>query len=140
MTQRELIAQARTYLGVKWRHQGNTRDGCDCVGLLVSIGRDFGITVEYPTNYHHKPSDRLFLDRILEFCDPIAMPYRQPGDFLFFRNPRDRTWHVAVQTEVGMLHSTVVARRVVEHRIDQEWLLRLRAVYRFKELGVVHGS
>lgn len=136
MTSKELIAQARTYLGVKWRHQGFSRDGCDCVGLLVAVANDFGIQITYPTNYSHRPSDRVFLEGVLQYCDPVPLAERRPGDFLFFRNT-DGTWHLAIQTDYGMVHSTAMHRKVVEHRIDESWLGRLSRAYRFK--GMTDG-
>ena len=135
MTRDELIAQARTYLRVRWRHQGQHRDGgVDCVGLLVALARDFGMTVQAPTNYHHHPSDALLLSTILDYCDEVPKDQRQAGDFLFFRNLSDGTWHMAIQTEHGMIHSAAIYRMVVEHRIADEWASRLSRVYRLKGL------
>ena len=38
-----IIAAARAWLGVPWRHQGRTRQGVDCAGLVVLVGREFGL-------------------------------------------------------------------------------------------------
>ena len=37
-----IVAAARTWLGVPWRHQGRTRQGVDCAGLVVLVGRGLG--------------------------------------------------------------------------------------------------
>ena len=33
VTREMVVAEARTWIGVKWRHQGRTREGVDCIGL-----------------------------------------------------------------------------------------------------------
>jgi cell wall-associated NlpC family hydrolase len=34
-----IVSAARSWLGVPWRHQGRTRQGVDCAGLVVLVGR-----------------------------------------------------------------------------------------------------
>ena len=36
---REIVDAARNWVGVPYRHQGRTRNGIDCVGLLLEGGR-----------------------------------------------------------------------------------------------------
>ena len=39
-----IVAEARTWLGVPWRHQGWRRTtGCDCVGLVRGVGHALGL-------------------------------------------------------------------------------------------------
>jgi cell wall-associated NlpC family hydrolase len=44
-----IIAAARSWLGVPWRHQGRTRQGVDCAGLVVLVGRGLGLD-DYDTS------------------------------------------------------------------------------------------
>ncbi|WBQ10873.1 hypothetical protein L2D01_03620 [Hyphomonadaceae bacterium ML37] len=37
VTSEGIIAEARGWLGVPWGHQGSTRCGVDCVGLVVCL-------------------------------------------------------------------------------------------------------
>ena len=132
MTRAELVRQARTYLGVPYQHQGRTRDGADCVGLLVSIAADFGIQIPYSTNYDWHPDRQIFLEGALQYCDPIPTADRQAGDIGFFRMTKGR-WHTGFFTDPDtLLHSSLKDRRVVEHRMDKAWLIVLVQVYRFK--------
>jgi cell wall-associated NlpC family hydrolase len=50
-----LVAQARTYLGVPWRHMGRTRRGVDCAGLLICAYADLGIVVPVIEHYGREP-------------------------------------------------------------------------------------
>jgi hypothetical protein len=43
-----IIAAARSWLGVPWGHQGRTRQGVDCAGLVVLVGRGLGLA-DYDT-------------------------------------------------------------------------------------------
>ena len=43
-----IVAAARSWLGVPWRHQGRARQGIDCAGLVVLVGRGLGLT-DYDT-------------------------------------------------------------------------------------------
>ena len=132
MTRAELIAQARTYLGVRYRHQGRTRDGADCVGLLVAIAEDFGYTIPYSTNYDFRPDMNVFTHGVLSYCDEVTVGDQLPGDIGLFRLTRGR-WHTGIFTERDiMLHSSMKDRKVVEHRLDASWLRILIRVYRFK--------
>ena len=36
------VACARGWQGVRFRHQGQTRRGVDCIGLLMALGRELG--------------------------------------------------------------------------------------------------
>ena len=44
-----IIAAARSWLGVPWRHQGRTRQGVHCAGLVVLVGRELGLA-DYDTH------------------------------------------------------------------------------------------
>ena len=134
MTRAELVAQARTYLKVPYRHQGRSRDGADCVGLLVAIAEDFGITIGYATNYNLHPELRIFAEGVLRYCNEVPIHDRQPGDIGLFRMTKGR-WHTAIFTERDlMLHSSMKDRRVVEHRLDDAWRNSLVRAYTFKGL------
>jgi cell wall-associated NlpC family hydrolase len=134
MTAQQIIDQARTYLNVRWQHQGRSREGCDCVGLLASVGHDLGLAVDYDTHYHHKPDLDRFLMQIAHYCDEVPKSERGPGDFLLFFMS-EGSWHLGIQGEdETVIHSTAARRKVVEHGIDQVWAHRLRRVYRLRGL------
>ena len=44
VTRTDIVAAARGWLGVPWRHQGRSRAGVDCVGLVVVVCRSLGLS------------------------------------------------------------------------------------------------
>lgn len=57
------------------------------------------------------------------------------GDLALF-NVRDNPQHLAFLTDyngmLGMIHAQAQARRVVEHRLDDDWIQRLVKVFRWQ--------
>jgi len=45
----DIVADARRYLGVRYKVNGRDRDGFDCVGLIVIVGNDFGLNWQRDT-------------------------------------------------------------------------------------------
>ena len=43
VTGEAVVAQARTWLGTPWRHQGRSPRGVDCAGLVVLVARALGL-------------------------------------------------------------------------------------------------
>jgi len=114
-----IIEAARAYLGVPFRHQGRTRRGVDCVGLVVLAATDAGYAIADSTDYSHRLTDNELLNGILSHCDSVTSP--QPGDIALFQLPNDQQ-HCAVVTAIDpvyILHAYAPLRKVVEHRMPQ---------------------
>ena len=47
----EIVEYARTWLGTKWRHQGRSKQGIDCIGLIIRTAEEFGFQYEDSTGY-----------------------------------------------------------------------------------------
>lgn len=112
-----IIEAARAYLGVPFRHQGRTRRGVDCVGLVVLAATDAGFTIADRTDYSHRLTDNELLNGILSHCDSVTSP--QPGDIALFQLPNHQQ-HCAVVTAIDpvyILHAYAPLRKVVEHRL-----------------------
>ena len=129
ITPDELIRIARTWLGVPFSHQGRSRAGVDCGGLLICIGRDAGMKIAEPPVYSASPDPGIFRAHLAAYCDEIATNDRQPGDVIwlsFAGDPR----HVGLVTDIGLLHAWAKPAKVVEHLIDATWQRRIRAAWR----------
>ncbi len=129
-----LVANARTYLGTRYRHQGHERaGGVDCLGLVIASGRDFGFDftiTDDDKNYSMNPDGYYFVERLrAEMFELENWREAQPGDVVVMR------WHVARPPQhVGIVtrletdncvcvHSSRVERQVVETRWDREDLI-----------------
>jgi cell wall-associated NlpC family hydrolase len=128
-TRQQIINAARSYLGVRYHHQGRNRAGIDCAGLLVCVARDVGISTEGDQGGYSRTPDGASLKQAL---DTFGAPVDgfQPGDFLLMRFDA-QPQHIAIVTDKGIIHSYLSARRVVEHRLSEDWRARIVQAYAF---------
>jgi cell wall-associated NlpC family hydrolase len=131
MTPADFIAAARSYVGVPFRHQGRTRHGVDCIGLVVCAARDIGLTLADRTDYPRDPNGLLPLEMARQFA-PVESP--QAGDILLMRF-RGEPQHVAILAGATLIHGYASIGRVVEHGLDAKWRRRIVATYRLKEFA-----
>lgn len=124
----QLVEAARAYLGVPWRHQGRSRMGLDCAGLIVLACQDCGIPVVDLKAYTRHPW-RDGLVRSLEANFGRVDEPAQPGDILLFRYTREPQ-HLAIATDRGIIHSHLGVPGVGENAMDKFWSDRLLGVYR----------
>lgn len=123
MTRAEVVAQARRWLLVPYRHEGRSRAGVDCVGLLVVVGRALGVPHTDVTNY-------------TGWADPQRRIFAEMDKFLTLRPADETDWdgtigifaEAALPCHAGIfstqhraphvIHSRMSARRVVEEPYD----------------------
>lgn len=129
ITRQSVVEAARSYLGVRYHHQGRTRAGLDCAGLIVCVAQDLGIPTTADISGYARTPDGVMLKALL---DTAAVPVTawQEGDILLLRFDA-APQHLAIVTEAGMIHSYLAARRVVEHRLDEQWRARIVAAYAY---------
>jgi cell wall-associated NlpC family hydrolase len=128
----EVVAAARAYLGVAFRHQGRSRTGLDCLGLTGCALRDAGLMVRDSTAYGRRP-DYKRLKRAAD-GELIRLARTTPlcaGVIVMFR---DADWiHVGIMTgQRCFIHARgAEGGSVVEHILDdQSWAPRLIAAWR----------
>jgi len=115
-----LIAQSRLYVrNVRWRHQGRTVQGVDCIGLFYLAAKEIGCILTMPTNYTLDPSHANLRLCMESLCEEIKYDQILPGDFALVRYVAKPT-HLVMITDRGILHSSAESRGVVEHSIDEE--------------------
>lgn len=148
MKREEWLTALRSYKGVRFLHQGRSRAGIDCVGLLSCAASDLGYANEVQASlrdYARAPDSDMFLRRITDFL--VRRPYNrlQPmrkqllaGDVIaFWIDKRGLPRHVAVYTgqnargEDTMIHSlAMMPKCVVEQPIERGfWLKRIHSVW-----------
>lgn len=130
-----IIAEARTWIGTPFVHQGRVKGlGVDCGGLVLGVARALGLDVPEPPAYSMSPDPAIIEHLLTRHCVAMRRTELAPGDVLWFSfagEPR----HVGLASGIGVIHAWAKPGRVVEHRIDDLWLHRLRGVYRLRELG-----
>lgn len=142
-----IVAKAREWVDakVRWRHQGFTRRGCDCIGLVGGVAFELGISDAWVTQaslrfkgYGRLPQAHLIYQACAEFLAPVPVVDAQPGHILLARFDAEPQHFAFMSSDRGddcMIHALASNRRVVEHRIDDLWRSRIVCAYRFR--GVV---
>jgi cell wall-associated NlpC family hydrolase len=138
-----LVQQARTYLGVPYRHRGRSRAGVDCAGLPKCAYADLGVELPDLKVYGREPHKDGLMDAVrAAFGEPVwqgrgcprAVP--QVGDVVvlaFVREPH----HLAIVGDdrlhgLSLIHAdgTLGVSRVVEHGLTDHFLNMIVAVCR----------
>jgi cell wall-associated NlpC family hydrolase len=146
-----IVASAREWLDVPWRHQGRLREsGIDCIGLLVCAVRGAGLEIDDVADYSRNPNPHELLRELTKYAqrvsfgnsmfepthaDSFPIGCSRPGDVLVFWSgaphlPR----HVGFRTDVGVIHTWREIGHVVEHAFDDDWTRRLHSVWRLKAI------
>lgn len=138
VTREDIVAEARTWLGTPWKHQGRTRLGVDCAGLIIVIAKALDLSDYDTTGYGRSPVPREFMREFEATMNRKPVGDTLPGDVLLFRD-RQHTCHSALVADKGgsltIIHAYASRRRVVEDRLDQgDWLARRSACFEFRGL------
>ena len=127
----DFIATARSYLGVKWRHQGRNRMGVDCVGLVLCSLSELGVPAPDMQGYRRTP-DPIFVEHIRNNSLPADGPL--PGTLGIFRDGT-QPCHVGIfatmHGEVSLIHAYAGTGLVMEEVFIHDWprkLVEVRAM------------
>lgn len=129
----EIIAEARGWIGVPWLHQGRTRIGIDCAGIVVVVHQAFGLPVYDEFGYQRRPQGAGFLRPFRRGMDQKPINSVMPADVFVFRDGGN-SCHAAFVgyrgDQLTIIHSHAGRRKVVEEPLDQgDWLSRRVACF-----------
>lgn len=126
------LAEARSWLGVRWLHQGRSRLGVDCIGLLLVTCWALELTDYDVTGYGRAPN----ADFMRRECDRLMVRTAdpQPGDVYLMRFGIEPQ-HIAIVTERGILHARAASRKVVETTLPDAWRHQVVAAYTVPGVG-----
>ena len=112
-----IVAEARKYIGVTFRHRGRSEKALDCVGLLyivfqktVGVGNDF---LDYPA----QPTSAFCFFKIRDYGKRIVGEDAGPGDVILMHFAGVST-HFGILTSTGVIHANRYAGKVTEHSIN----------------------
>ncbi len=139
-----LVRQARTWLRTPFHHQARLKGkGCDCLGLIVGVVDELGLKDKEGVRlaaydeitYPKEPDGAYLIEKLTGLLAEVPIAEAQAGDLALFK-VRENPQHLAILTdyngELGMIHCYAQARRVVEHRLDDDWKSRLLKVFRWQ--------
>lgn len=131
------LAAARSYIGTPWVHQGRSRDGIDCLGLVVECARlSHGNTVDV-RDYAPQAQDETMLQMCQQHMERVLISDVLPGDVVICKYGNQR--HMAIvgdypaPGELSLVHASSLFGRVVEHRLDDTWRRLMFAAFRLRE-------
>jgi cell wall-associated NlpC family hydrolase len=117
--------------------------GCDCLGLIVGVVDELGLKDKNDqplsgydeVTYSKEPDGAYLTEKLTALLDEVPIAEARAGDLALFK-VRENPQHMAFLTDyegtLGMVHSYAPARRVVEHRLDDDWKSRLVKVFRWQ--------
>lgn len=133
-----VVAAARGFLGVPWKHQGRASHGLDCIGLVVVTARALEIDhgVDW-TDYARMPDGRRLREALASHMNRAVAP--AAGRVGLFAQAGAYPSHVGIFGERGgrltLIHALAKNRKVVEHDFTDPWPAMLRGVFAFPEVG-----
>lgn len=135
----KLADAARTYLGVRFRHRGRSRNGVDCAGLGVLAYKDCGMELPDFTLYGREPHKNGLVGYMTAALgDPLPTgSLLQDGDVLVMRFDKE-PHHVAIvgtadyggTQALNIIHSDGYVGRVLEQRLTPDMSDRITHIYR----------
>jgi len=135
-----IIGWAREWLGVPYLHQGRSRLGVDCVGVIVDIAKRLNMSVQdwqrYPRVPHAGRLLKSFRAHLIEIpskdlspADVVLMSWRQePHHAGIISRIGNEGWD---NTRLGLIHCNMTVGRVVEHTLDEKWRKRIKYVFQY---------
>ncbi|GIX11751.1 C40 family peptidase [Elioraea sp.] len=136
VTPERIVAEARTWLGVPWRHQGRSRAGIDCVGLVVQVARALDLSDYDHTAYGRRAQGLGLVEHFRANMDGVAIPEARPGDVLVFAD-QAYPCHCGFLSErldhPHLIHAHALRRKVIEEPYAGEWLAKVKFAFRFRK-------
>lgn len=112
MRRADFVELARGWIDTPWHHQASRKGvGSDCVGLVLGVMREAGLTTPSLPPWRRYPQG----DEMLRVLDSLAarVTHQQPGDLLVFRVVIDPQ-HVGIMSAPGWMVHAHWGRRVAE--------------------------
>lgn len=133
-----VLAEAMTWVGTPYRHQGTRKGvGCDCLGLVRGIWRAvYGCEPEMPGPYAPDWAETGGSERLLEaarrHCIEKKPADARPGDLLAFRwRPRHAAKHLGILLPHETFLHAYEGHAVTVSALVPQWRRRIAAAFSF---------
>lgn len=138
-TAQHLVDIARSYLGVRYVHQGRTPRGVDCGGLIILVCGDCGLDVPASLRTaNYGPIQKGGLRKAVEDHCGVATGRQACGSIALICWPGHREpGHIAFVTGENLIHAYSRSEKVVEHGLRAPWARLIAGFYEIP--GVAYG-
>jgi cell wall-associated NlpC family hydrolase len=137
-TRAEIIAEARSWKGTRFVHQGRLKGvAADCAGMVNKVGESKGCVSSDDANrtdYGRNPDPIRMKAALDKLYIRIPKTEMRPADIPWMR-ARSRAQHIGIVSERNTLIHAVNGKFVEELPIDETVMNHIVAVYRFKGLS-----
>lgn len=144
----DIIREARSWIGVPFRHQGRNRRGVDCIGHVLLVMNALGMELDDQARealerpkYGLRPNGHQLVRACEANGEAVPNGEHLPGDVVIM------AWHkfpmhigflgdlygdVKSEGPMSLIHSYSDMGKVAEHTFSREWSRRVRATFRLK--------
>ena len=148
----KITTQARTWLGTRFHHQGRIKKsathngGVDCLGLLIGVSEELSLKsrdgiIPLHTldniNYGDFPDNKFLCHQLKTHLTEIPKNTVKSGDVVlmnFDNSPQHlgiiSDYPLSEYNKLGLIHSYAPAKKVIEHRLDENWLAKIENAFR----------
>lgn len=140
-TRQQILACARSYVGVRFKHEGRTREeGLDCFGLIIRVAWDLELSRFTLTGYGHIPHAPSVRAHCNAQMSRKPVDTMQAGDVVLCAN---KHWdcHLAIVGDGGrpfsLIQSLAEQRRVVESSLSEEYRSYIRSCFQLPNVQEV---
>lgn len=129
-TRKNVVNQAKTWLGTRFRYQGrikknqNNNGGVDCLGLIFGVCDELGykydgkLLSEYDKiTYSKKPDYTILRKKFSEFFKTKNIEKIDVGDIVLKKLSEEQS-HLMIYTGISFIHASANTMSVVEHGVD----------------------
>ena len=130
LNRQEVVKQARTWLGTRFRYQGrvkqnqNNKGGVDCLGFIIGLSDEVGYKHHnhsisyYDTIIYSKKPDYAVLElKLTELFYQKDVANIDIGDIVL-KKISNTQYHIMLYTGKTFIHASATTRAVVEHDVD----------------------
>ncbi len=122
-TRDDIVRQARTYIGTRWRQFGRDHSGVDCIGLILAVCHDLGIPYKDRPDYQRRvPDPEIFRNEIILQTNEGDPSRLLQASLLMLRQPvyPCHCGIVAMDGKTPMIiHAAMKYRKVMEEPLSQ---------------------
>lgn len=131
----EIVECARSWLGTPWRHQGRTKRGIDCIGLIIVVAHEMGLSDFDVTDYGRQAHGYKFEEGFELHMDRKPIPAAVPGNALILRDSRFPC-HCGIVSSISgvphLIHAHAAHRKVIEEPFQEHILNNRRGCFAFR--------
>ncbi|MDY7537682.1 NlpC/P60 family protein [Undibacterium sp. RTI2.1] len=137
----QIVAEAQTWLGTKYHHQGRVKGaGVDCAMLLIEVYHRLGLIPDidprpYPHDWHFHRDDERYLGWVKQYAKPVDVP--MPGDVVLFQFMRCVSHGAIVVQWPQVIHSYVTEGVVLADASSGVLGKRVRGFYSLIDEGTL---